>query len=117
MSYFSSLTGRPFALHFERGPETRVVDARAGLGVNESTAHLSALLAGLGVGQTFRFMAEPHLRSGALRTVLDDWTRPRHPLHVVYPSARHLNAKLRVFTDWVAEVFAAVDDRPAAAAR
>lgn len=111
VSYFSSLTGRPFALHFRRGSDDLIVEARTSVGVNESTAHLSALLAGLGLGQTFRFMAEPHLRSGALRSVLEDWTRPRHPLHLVYPSARHLNAKLRVFSDWVAGVFAPYDDR------
>ena len=28
------------------------------------------------------------------------------PLHVVYPPNRHLSAKLRVFVDWVAELFA-----------
>jgi LysR family transcriptional regulator for bpeEF and oprC len=111
VSYFSSLTGRPFALHFLRGSDDLVVEGRTSVGVNESTAHLATLLAGLGVGQTFRFMAEPHLRSGALRSVLEDWTRPRHPLHLVYPSARHLNAKLRVFSDWVAGVFAPYDDR------
>jgi DNA-binding transcriptional LysR family regulator len=44
--------------------------------------------------------------------VLPDWTRPRHPLHLVYPSQRHLNAKLRVFADWIVEVFAPFDDRP-----
>ena len=109
-SYFSSLTGRAFPLLFERGGETMSVEGSTRVGVNESTAHLTALLAGLGVGQTFRFMAAPHLRSGALKAVLADWTRPRHPMHLVYPSARHLNAKLRVFSDWVAEVFAPYDD-------
>ena len=113
VSYFSSLTGRPFPLHFQRGRDDLVVEGRTSVGVNESTAHMTALLAGLGVGQTFRFMAEPQLRSGALRPVLSDWTRPRHPLHLVYPSARHLNAKLRVFSDWVADVFAPFDDRRA----
>ena len=79
--------------------------------VNESTAHLSSLLAGLGIGQTFRFMAQPHIDSGRLVAILDDWTRPRHPIHVMYPPNRHLNAKLRVFVDWVADVFAAVSSR------
>ena len=111
VSYFSSLTGRPFPLHFQRGRDDLVVEGRTSVGVNESTAHMTALLAGLGLGQTFRFMAEPHLRGGALRPVLADWTRPRHPLHLVYPSARHLNAKLRVFSDWIAGVFAPYDDR------
>ena len=113
VAYFSSLTGRPFPLHFQRGRDDLVVEGRTSVGVNESTAHMTALLAGLGLGQTFRFMAESHLRSGALRPLLSDWTRPRHPLHLVYPSARHLNAKLRVFSDWIADAFAPYDDRRA----
>lgn len=108
-SYFSSLTGRPFPLHFQRDGETLVIEPRADVGVNESTAHVTTLLAGLGVGQTFRFMADPLIRSGALQTVLADWTRPHQPLQVVYPSARHLNAKLRAFSDWLVEIFAPFD--------
>jgi LysR family transcriptional regulator for bpeEF and oprC len=107
--YFSSLTGRPFPLHFQRGKESVVIEPHTSVGVNESTAHVTALLAGLGVGQTFRFMADPLIRSGALQPVLEDWTQPRQPLQLVYPSARHLNAKLRAFSDWVARVFEPFD--------
>ena len=31
------------------------------------------------------------------------------PLHVVYPQNRHLSSKIRVFVDWVAELFAEHD--------
>ncbi|MBW8847248.1 MAG: LysR family transcriptional regulator [Burkholderiales bacterium] len=111
VGYFSSLTGKAFPLDFRRGDEHLVVHGSVAVGVNESTAHLSALLAGAGLGQAFKFMVTPHVEGGRLCTVLDDWTRPRHPLHVVYPSNRHLSAKLRLFVDWVAEVFAPFDDR------
>ena len=110
-SYFSSLTGKTFSLYFRRGDEIVEIDKRSMAAVNESTAHLSSLLAGLGVGQTFRFMAQPHIDSGRLVAILDDWTRPKHPIHIMYPPNRHLNAKLRVFVDWVADVFAAVSSR------
>jgi DNA-binding transcriptional LysR family regulator len=111
VGYFSSLTGKAAPLQFRKGQEQVSVQRHTTVAVNESTAHLSALLAGLGIGQTFRFAVAPHLEAGTLRTVLDDWSRPRHPLHVVYPSNRHLSAKVRVFVDWVAEVFAQFDDR------
>jgi len=111
VGYFSSLSGKAFPLEFRKGVEQVLVQGQAVVAVNESTAHLSALLTGVGLGQAFKFMVVPHLESGRLRTVLDDWTRPRHPLHVVYPSSRHLSAKLRLFVDWVAEVFAPFDDR------
>jgi len=107
ISYFSSLTGRRFPLYFERGTEQMEIQARGATAVNESTGHLTGLLNGLGIGQTFTFMAAPHVASGALTVLLPQWTRPKHPLHVLYPPTRHLNAKVRVFVDWVAEVFAA----------
>jgi hypothetical protein len=31
------------------------------------------------------------------------------PIYVVYPPNRHLSTKLRVFVDWVAELFARSD--------
>lgn len=110
VGYFSSLTGKAFPLHFHRGEERLVVHGQTVVAVNESTAHLTALLTGMGVGQTFGFMAAPHLATGALKAVLRGWTRPRHPIHLVYPSSRHLNAKVRVFADWAAEVFAPYND-------
>lgn len=113
VGYFSSLTGKAFPLEFNRGGQSLVIQGQAVVAVNESTAHINALLAGMGIGQTFRFMAAPHLATGRLRSVLEGWTRPRHHLHLVYPSNRHLNAKLRVFADWVTEVFAPFDDRNA----
>jgi DNA-binding transcriptional LysR family regulator len=115
LGYFSSLTSRPFPLMFERngrrGEERLGITAPPLLAINESTAHLTGLLEGLGLGQTFGFMARPHFKSGALVPVLREWTRPRHPLQVLYPPNRHLNAKLRVFVDWVAEVFSRHDQR------
>ncbi len=119
VGYFSSLTGRVFPLHFVRDGEQLDVDLRAtkGASLNESTAHLTALLSGLGIGQTFAFMANPHIAAGRLVPVLTGWTRPRHPLHVVYPQNRHAGARLRVFIDWVTDVFSAYDDRREGQAR
>ncbi len=54
-------------------------------------------------------MAQQHLASGALRPVLTDWTTEPLPLHVVYPPNRHLSNKLRVFVDWIADLFATHD--------
>jgi LysR family transcriptional regulator, regulator for bpeEF and oprC len=125
--YFASQTGRPEALKFTRLPapdraprgdfdrpgQPEAIDAlealevlgAAGVSVNESTAHLSALLAGLGIGQTFGFLVRPHLRRGELEVVLPEWSRERYPLHVVYPPNRYLSAKVRIFVDWLFELF------------
>ena len=107
----SPLTGKPFPLLFTRGREEIRVEGRTMVTVNESTAHMTGLIAGLGVGQTFKYLAKPHFKTGALRPLLKDWGRPRHPIHVMYPPNRHLNAKVRVFVDWAVEIFSKFDDR------
>jgi DNA-binding transcriptional LysR family regulator len=73
--------------------------------------HLCSLLAGLEIGQTFRFVAQPHIDGGRLVAVLKDWTQPKHTLHIMYPPNWHLNAKPRLFGDWVTLLFAAVSSR------
>jgi len=107
----SPLTGKPFPLLFARQGEEIKIEGRTMVMVNESTAHVTGLLAGLGIGQTFKYIAEPHFKTGALQPLLKNWKRPRHPIHVMYPPNRHLNAKVRVFVDWVIEIFSEFDDR------
>lgn len=106
VSYFSSLSGRPIPLRYGRGEERIEIHGHTVVGVNESTAHMSAVLTGMGVAQTFDLMAEPYLASGALVEILQGWAPEPYPLHVVYPTNRHLSAKLRVFVDWAVELFA-----------
>lgn len=104
--YLSHRTGRPYPLTFRNGKEELEINGHYTVAVNDSTANLTAGLAGLGLVRTATFMAAPHLASGALVPVLLDWCSESIPLYVVYPPNRHLSAKLRVFVDWVAELFA-----------
>jgi DNA-binding transcriptional LysR family regulator len=106
VGYFSSMSNRPIPLRYGRADERMEIHGHTVVGVNESTAHLSAVLTGMGVAQTFDVMAAPYLSSGALVEVLKDWAPEPYPLHVVYPTNRHLSAKLRVFVDWAVELFA-----------
>jgi DNA-binding transcriptional LysR family regulator len=111
VGYFSSLTGKSFPLRFERAGEVIEVPTEGGVAVNESTAHLNALRAGLGIGLNFRFQVQPDLDRGELVQVLPDWCQAHMPLYAMYPQNRHLNARARVFVDWIAEVFGALDAR------
>jgi DNA-binding transcriptional LysR family regulator len=105
IQYFSALTGRRFPMRFHRENEVIEASPPAAVSVSESTAHLTALLCGLGISQTFRYMAGPHLETGALVPLMTDWTRPAYQLNVVYPPTKHLSARLRAFVDWTVEVF------------
>lgn len=78
---------------------------RGNLAVNDTDAWLQSCLEGVGVIQAPRFMAVPHLQSGALVEVLSMYTPPPMPISAVYPQNRHLSPVVRVFVDWVAELF------------
>jgi DNA-binding transcriptional LysR family regulator len=39
------------------------------------------------------------LRAHRLERVLPDWAAPPTPVHVVYPTARHLSAKVKCFVE------------------
>jgi DNA-binding transcriptional LysR family regulator len=107
-SYFSAHTGRTMPLRFSGDGETIEIEGHHRIAVNESNSHVATALAGLGLVQTADFMARPHVDRGELIAVLDDWRPAPLPVYVAYPPNRHLSAKLRVFVDWVAELFAGV---------
>ncbi|CAI0829303.1 LysR family transcriptional regulator [Serratia quinivorans] len=103
--YRHALNDRIQPLHFvDRGKEIDI-QHRYHVSVNEGNALLASALAGLGIIQTFRFMAQPHLDNGELVSLLQDWQPPSEQMYVVYPSNRHLSAKMRVFIDWAIETF------------
>lgn len=106
VNYFSSKTGKTYDWDFERGDEKLIIATSAHLAVNDATAYMSAGLAGLGLMQMATYMLEPYLERRQLELVLEDWTSFPLPIHVVYPQNRHLSAKVRVFVEWVADVFA-----------
>lgn len=109
VNFFSHRTGRVFPFSFRKGSEQIELLGRHRLSVNDSNANLAAGLAGLGIMRTTTFMAQPHIDAGRLQPLLLDWCSESIPIHVVYPPNRHLSAKLRVFVDWVAELFARSD--------
>jgi hypothetical protein len=59
----------------------------------------------LGVLHTASFVIQDHISSGALEPLFTEWCGGAIPLHVVYPPNWHLNNKVRVFVDWIAELF------------
>jgi LysR family transcriptional regulator for bpeEF and oprC len=62
-------------------------------------------LAGIGIVQMASYSIDPQVAAGQLELVLDDWISTPLPVNVVYPQNRHLSAKVRVFVEWVAELF------------
>lgn len=106
VNYFSSRSGKILDWDFTRDGERLQVTLPGLIAVNDTNAYIAAGVAGLGIIQTPGFVIEAMLADGRLTTILDDWTIDPLPVHVVYPQNRHLSAKVRVFVEWVAELFA-----------
>ena len=109
VSYFGAAHGQVYPFEFHANGETIELVGRYIVSVNDGNAYVAAGLVGLGIVQAPTFMVQEHLAAGALRPVLADWTPEAMPLHVVYPPNRHLSNKLRVFVDWIADLFASHD--------
>lgn len=105
VNYFSSRTGKIFDWDFTRDGERVQVVLPGHIALNDSNAYVQAGVAGLGIVQVVNFMMEPMIADGLFESILDDWTSDPLPVHVVYPQNRHLSAKVRVFVEWVAELF------------
>lgn len=63
----------------------------------------SALKAALGIAAMPSFLCEKAIRAGRLERVLPGWSPPSTPLHLVYPSGRHLSPTVRSFIDHMQE--------------
>ena len=75
---------------------------------NNGHAIRGAIAAGLGIGWLPEALVHEQLKSGALREVLTDYVMPPLEVHAVYPSARHLPAKVRSFVGRLQQEFAAI---------
>ncbi|HEV7778907.1 MAG TPA: LysR family transcriptional regulator [Luteibacter sp.] len=103
-------SGQPFSWDFHRGRKMFSVATSGRLVVNEAEAHRSVCLSGHGIAQIISLGLEPLLTSGQLVELFPDWPDERWPLYALFPSRRHMPAKMRAFLDFViAAAGAAVD--------
>jgi DNA-binding transcriptional LysR family regulator len=103
--YVSTATGRPYPLEFLTPDGLKLATPPAAISVTGAEAYAAASLAGLGLVQVPRYRVEAQLAAGALRIVLADLPPPAIPVSVLYPHQRQLSARVRVFADWLVELF------------
>ncbi|MBR8656025.1 LysR family transcriptional regulator [Achromobacter sp. Marseille-Q0513] len=106
VGYLWARLGRALPYAMQRGDERLRVHGRYALAVDDGNAYLQAGLAGLGILWLPDYMARPHLASGELARLFEDWDMETMPMYLAYPPNRHVSAKLRAFIDWVVELMA-----------
>jgi DNA-binding transcriptional LysR family regulator len=111
VKYVASSTGQSYPLMFLEGGKSRLVSLDGPLTVTGAEIYTAAAIAGFGLIQVPRYRIEYQLQNDLLRLVLPDLALPPMSVSVVYAQNRHLSPRVRVFVDWVREIFAAATRR------
>jgi DNA-binding transcriptional LysR family regulator len=95
----------PYAWSYGRGANR--VEVRVAGRLRFANAHicLAAARAGFGIARAPAFAAAEDLRTGRVATLLTEYEPDPITIYAVYPHARHLASKVRVFVDFLAERF------------
>ncbi len=107
VGFRSSATGGLLPLEFMVDGAVRHVVLPASVSVNAGESCLCAARQGLGLIQIPRYHAQSDLDRGSLVAVLTAFPLTKTPVSVLYPRNRQLSPRVRVFIDWIVQVFAA----------
>ncbi|WP_339453622.1 LysR family transcriptional regulator [Pseudomonas sp. EA_5y_Pfl2_R50] len=89
------------AWQFAKGTEKQSVILSGRLRVSAAEGVREAVLADQGLTLASEWMFAPELASGAVKTVMHDWTLPDLDLWAVFPTGRMASAKARAFVEYV----------------
>jgi DNA-binding transcriptional LysR family regulator len=104
--------GRPRPWIVKRGDETIEFAPRGRFATDNAEALLDAAVKGLGLVCLLDFLVRRDVEAGRLRTVLDDDCLESRPFYALQPFHRHPSAKVRAFTDFLAEALARASAQP-----
>jgi LysR family transcriptional regulator, regulator for bpeEF and oprC len=106
VNYVSSNTGKIRGWDFLVDGQVETIDMPGLIAVNDVDAYVTCGLHGLGILKGASFPLAPYVKTGALVEILKDFPSSPRLVSIMYARNRHLPRKVRVFADWVADVFA-----------
>ena len=86
---------------FRRGTSETTVAVSGRLRVSAGEGIREGVLAGLGFAIGSEWLFTPELKSGAVISVLEDWSLPAVDLWAVFPTGRQASAKARAFASFI----------------
>ncbi|CAE6917019.1 Transcriptional regulator [Pseudomonas marincola] len=105
VNFYSALNGKTFAFEFTEAGEINERYLPGAVSVNNAEAYVAASVAGLGIIQAPYYHLHQHVQAGRLREILPEYRPPAMPLTALYPAQRQLSRRVRVWVDWLVEVF------------
>lgn len=107
LGYFSASLGRSASWQFGRNGMSAEHVPSGSLHLNNPEALVDLAIAGAGIIHLLETGVTAALRSGDLVAILPDWQAKALPVSALYWPSRHLSARVRVFVDFLDELFAA----------
>jgi len=105
-------SGRPIPWLFNDGTAEIEIATTGGYGTSgDVLAGVTLARSGAGLFQTYRFIVERDLREGTLAEVLSGQGERSRPFMLLYPHARYLSSRVRVFVDFLVEHLEQAPDR------
>lgn len=105
VKFFSSTGTSSFPLELIIDGQIRPFDLDGWMAVNDAESYVVCALRGCGLIQVPRYHIEEALNDGRLVEVLRDYQSPGLSVSAMYPHHRHLSPRVRVFIDWLSEVY------------
>lgn len=99
---------RPMEWAFEDGAGLRSVTVASNYRSNNLLALKDAALAGVGIARLPLWMIDNEVKAGLLRPVLGKVQLPAFGIHAVFPSARQIPAKVRLFVEFMQDELSSV---------
>jgi len=85
--------------HFQVGSRGVTISINSVVTSNDIDSTVEACANGLGLGMFLSYMVAPYRKNGQLKYVLEKYETEPVPIQVVYPQARLMSNKVRVFVD------------------
>ena len=95
----------------DKGGESVSVRISGPVNANNGMFLAEMAVAGSGIVYGPCFILQPLIESGKLVRLLAQWDAQRLPIHAVYPTRRHLSAKVQAMTAFLGEWFARQPDK------
>lgn len=105
VNYVSRTTAKLFPFEFMVNGELQEVSIESALSVFGAEIYSASAVAGLGIIQCPHYRMAELIEQGVMREILQETPPPLMPVSVLYPQNRHMSPRVRVFVDWLAEIF------------
>lgn len=105
VNYVSRTTAKLFPFEFMVNGELQEVSIEGALSVFGAEIYSASAVAGLGIIQCPHYRMAELIEQGVMREILRETPPPLMPVSVLYPQNQHMSPRVRVFVDWLAEIF------------